>query len=70
MTKSAHGPENRGKVNPGSDWRSIEVSQWYGGVRDKNLEILSDTALWYRRGTPPKLNRWVLVRDSGGRRAP
>lgn len=56
--------------DPNSDWRSIEVSQWYGGVRDKPLEILSDTALWYRRGTPPKLIRWVLVRDPEGRRKP
>ena len=26
--------------------------------------------MWYRRGTPPKLIRWGLVRDPEGRRAP
>mgnify|MGYP003871665017 CR=1 FL=1 len=56
--------------DPDSNWHSIEVSHWYGGVQGKPLEILSDTALWYRRGTPPKLIRWVLVRDREGRRAP
>ena len=56
--------------DPDSNWRSIEVSHWYGGVQGKPLEILSDIALWYRRGTPPKLIRWVLVRDPERRRAP
>ncbi len=26
--------------------------------------------LWYRRGTPPRPIRWVLVRDPAGKRAP
>ncbi len=56
--------------DPVAEWRSLHVSHWYGGVQDKPLEILSDTALWYRRGTPPKHIRWVLVRDPEGRRAP
>lgn len=44
-------------------WQSLQVSRWYGGVRDHHLEVISNTALWYRPGTPPKLVRWVLVRD-------
>jgi len=43
--------------DPDSNCRSLVVSHWYGGTRDKSLEILSDTALWYSRGTPPKLIR-------------
>jgi hypothetical protein len=30
----------------------------------------SGTALWYRRGTPPRPIRWVLVRDPAGKRTP
>lgn len=56
--------------DPAADWLRLEVSHWYGGVQDKHLEILSDTALWYRRGTPPKRIRWVLVRDPEGHRTP
>lgn len=36
----------------------------------KPLEITSGTALWYRRGTPPRPIRWVLVRDPAGTREP
>ena len=35
-----------------------------------NAQITSGTALWYRRGTPPRPIRWVLVRDPAGKRAP
>ena len=64
-------PKLNSRINdPGAEWRSLHVSRRYGGVRDKHLEILSDTALWYRTGTPPRLIRWVLVRDPEGRRAP
>ena len=46
------------------------MSSWYGCKQEKTLEITSDTALWYRPGTPPKPIRWVLVRDPEGKRAP
>lgn len=56
--------------NPATPWRKITVSAWYGHKQAKTLEITSDTALWYRPGTPPRPVRWVLVRDPEGKRAP
>ena len=55
---------------PNVQWRRITVSAWYGHTEQKALDITSDTALWYRRGTPPTPIRWVLVRDPDGRRDP
>lgn len=46
------------------------VSAWYGHAGGKVLEITSDTALWYRPGTPVMPIRWVLVRDPEGKRTP
>lgn len=56
--------------NPATPWQTITVSAWYGHKQSKTLEITSDTALWYRPGTPPRPVRWVLVRDPEGKRAP
>lgn len=56
--------------DPAACWTKIEVPRWYGDPQNKTLEIISDTALWYRPGTPPKSIRWVLVRDPHGRREP
>jgi hypothetical protein len=44
---------------PNIQWRRITVSAWYGQADHKALDITSDTALWYRRGTPPTPVRWV-----------
>ena len=57
-------------VDPTTPWRRITVSSWYGRKQEKTLEITSDTALWYRPGTPPRPIRWVLVRDPEGKRDP
>jgi len=56
--------------DPATTWARIIVSAWYGHVHGKTLEITSDTALWYRPGTPVMPIRWVLVRDPDGKRAP
>jgi len=56
--------------NPSTTWARIIVSAWYGHVDGKTLEITSDTALWYRPGTPVMPIRWVLVRDPDGKRDP
>ena len=38
------------------------VEQWYGeGPRE--VEVATDTAVWYHAGTPPVAIRWVLIRD-------
>jgi len=56
--------------NPRTSWQRVTASIWYGRQTDKCLDITSGTGLWYRRGTPPKPIRWVLVRDPTGRREP
>jgi hypothetical protein len=56
--------------DPKTVWQPVVVSNWYDRQTDKSLDITSSTGLWYRRGTPPKAVRWVLVRDPTGRREP
>ena len=46
-----------------ANWTPVLLSRWYGGMKDKTLEILSGQALWYRAGAGAKPIRWVLVRD-------
>ena len=43
-------------------WTPLRVAQWYGeGPRE--VEITTDTAVWYHTGKPPVAIRWVLIRD-------
>ena len=56
-------------TRPTTHWHRVTASSWYGRQTGKALDITSDTALWYRRGTPPRPIRWVLVRDPDGKRA-
>ncbi len=51
-------------------WPSLTLPRWYGSSKEKTLQIISDTALWYRPGTPPQAIRWGRVRDPEGARAP
>jgi hypothetical protein len=45
-----------------TQWSTVIVEQWYGeGPRD--VEIATDTAVWYHTGKPPVAIRWVLIRD-------
>ena len=56
--------------NPKTVWQRVIASNWYGRQTDKYLDITTGTGLWYRRGTPPRPIRWVLVPDPTGRREP
>ena len=49
-----------------------DVALWYGprAKAEGEVEITSDTALWYHAGKPPVALRWVLIRDPTGRFAP
>jgi hypothetical protein len=49
-------------------WQHITAPLWYGKQIEKHLEITSGTALWRRRGTPPRPIRWALDRDPAGKR--
>jgi DDE superfamily endonuclease len=43
-------------------WTTVLVEQWYGeGPRE--VEVTTDTAVWYHAGKPPVAIRWVLIRD-------
>jgi DDE superfamily endonuclease len=42
-------------------WTTVVVEQWYGeGPRE--VEVTTDTAVWYHTGQPPVAIRWVLLR--------
>ena len=38
--------------DPATAWRSITVSDWYGG-KERIVEVASATAVWYSTGLPP-----------------
>jgi len=45
-----------------TSWTTLLVEQWYGeGPRE--VEVTTDTAVWYHAGKPPVAIRWVLIRD-------
>src|SRR6266851_4842713 len=48
--------------DPQTAWQRRAIARWYG-ERDRPLEILSQTAVWYSTGFPPVPIRWVLIRD-------
>ncbi len=56
--------------DPAARWPSLTLPRWYGSSKEKTLQIISDTALWYRPGTPPQAIRWGRVRDPEGARDP
>ena len=38
------------------------MNSWYGGG-EREVEVCTDTAVWYHAGLPPVAIRWVLIRD-------
>jgi hypothetical protein len=54
--------------DPDAPWQTLTLA-WYGG-RERSIEYLTGTALWYRRGLTPVAIRWLLVRDPAGKRRP
>jgi hypothetical protein len=45
-----------------TEWTTLTVPRWYSeGQRE--VEIVSQTAIWYHTGLPPVPIRWVLIRD-------
>ena len=48
--------------DPKTEWETLRVENWYGqGPRE--VEVSTDTALWYHAGKVPVAIRWVLIRD-------
>jgi len=49
-------------ANPQTCWQPITIDNWYG-QGPTQIEITSDTAVWYHNGIPAVPIRWVLIRD-------
>jgi hypothetical protein len=50
-------------------WTSVTVPRWYShGARQ--IEIVSDTCIWFHGGMPAVPIRWVLIRDPEGKFKP
>ncbi|WP_168733500.1 transposase [Deinococcus sp. Arct2-2] len=58
LASRVHDPETR--------WERLQVGRWYGET-NREVEIVSQTAVWYHNGLPPLPVRWVLVRDPKGK---
>jgi hypothetical protein len=43
-------------------WKRLILQKWYG-EKKRNIEITSNTAVWFHSGQPPLPIRWVIVRD-------
>jgi len=43
-------------------WTPLTVNAWYGGGT-REVEVCTDTAVWYHAGLPSVPIRWVLIRD-------
>lgn len=43
-------------------WTTLRVEQWYG-AGPREVEVATDTAVWYHAGKPPVAIRWLLIRD-------
>ena len=52
-------------ADPATAWTSHTIAHWYG-ERDRPIQLLSGTAVWYHTGLPPVPIRWVLIRDPRG----
>jgi hypothetical protein len=52
--------------DPTTTWTPITIPDWYG-TGERQVEVSSDTAVWYHTGLPPVPLRWVLIRDPHGR---
>jgi hypothetical protein len=49
-------------ANSATPWATATVRGWYG-ARERVVQLVSATAVWYHSGMPALPIRWVLVRD-------
>lgn len=52
--------------DPQTIWKPVTIPHWYGQGH-KEVEIVSNTAVWYHNGLPALPIRWVLIRDPKGK---
>jgi hypothetical protein len=43
-------------------WRRLTIDRWYGNA-PREVDVATDSAVWYHSGKPPIWLRWVLIRD-------
>jgi DDE superfamily endonuclease len=55
--------------DPHTRWRRVRVSHWYRQA-EREVEIVSETGVWYHPGEPVVPIRWILVRDPEGKFRP
>jgi hypothetical protein len=48
--------------DPTTCWEATTIAKWYG-EREREVEIASETAVWYSTGLFAVAVRWVLLRD-------
>ena len=51
--------------DPSTVWTRCTLP-WYSG-KTREVDLLTDTAVWYRSGQPPVSIRWVMLRDPEGK---
>jgi DDE superfamily endonuclease len=56
----------QGANDRATQWQGVTVSGWYG-QRERKVEIVSATCVWYHTGLPAVPIRWVLIRDPEGK---
>jgi DDE superfamily endonuclease len=68
--KGARRPaRQQGLTEPRTPGTAVPVTNWDGGGA-REVDIGTDTAVWYHTGLPPVAMRWVLIRDPQGEFAP
>jgi DDE superfamily endonuclease len=53
-------------TDPDTAWTRVTITLWYGR-QAREVELVSETAVWYHTGLPPVPIRWVLIRDPQGK---
>jgi hypothetical protein len=55
--------------HPDTQWTRVRVPRWYS-EGEREVEVVSDTCVWYHSGEPVVPLRWVLIRDPLGKFRP
>jgi len=50
-------------------WQRVTLNNWYG-EKARQVDIISNTAVWFHGGKPALPIRWVLIRDPKGKFKP
>jgi hypothetical protein len=52
--------------DPITAWTQLKIDNWYD-EGEREVEVCTDTAVWYHTGMPPVGIRWLLIRDPQGK---